>query len=443
MESEVSQVKTGTPSTDCGHTSDRLSSALRHLVHLTGLGQEHELVDAVVQAAAIWYDLDARAYKRDLHGRFVLDTWLPGADLTFAPRDFSSFAIVLGSEVIRISSIAEQEQLGWKGLPGDLVMLPIPAGTQSRPRWVVVISDWRDSQVDPCLVMLCQILGAFLEQLAVRQIKEAQQRLLPWLVQSDESLEQVATAVLKELVDVVGAAQARLVVRATAEAQPRTLASVGGDWADTPLPALETGQSIISAKRIAVVLAVGPEAVAVVDMCPPADTEFTDTHGMLGEAGAMVLGVWLAGTLKGTADGGQASMPAPTASFEAAMAEEVRLAARLSVPAGLLVIDVVQSTGEGTPRIGSLPVPEDVSKQIRSSDLAGRLEGGDLGVLLISADAQGLALAATRIRQRLDEAARRAGFPSVTLGLAAFSPGAQSVATVVARARANAVRAQQ
>jgi len=412
-------------------------------MHLVEFGQERELIDAVVQAAAIWYDLDARAYKRDLHGRFVLETWLPGADLTSAPRDFSAFSVVTGPEVIRISSIAEQEQLGWQGLPGDLVMLPIPAGSQAQPRWVVVISDWRDSHVDPCLLMLCQILGAFLEQLAVKQVKKAQQRLLHLLVQSDESLAQAATAVLNELVDVVGAAQARLVVRAAGEAQPRTVASVGGDWAETPLPTLEPGQSVVSAKRIAVALAMGQEVVAIVDMCPPTDTEFTDTHGMLGEAGAMVLGVWLAGTLKGVADGGQARMQAPTADFEVQIAEEVRLAARLNHSAGLLVIDMAQSAAEGVPRIGPSIIPEDVSRQIRSSDFAGRLEGGDLGVLLISADAQGLALAATRIRQRLDEAARRAGFPSVTLGLAAFSPGAQSVATVVARARANAVRAQQ
>ena len=177
-------------------------------------------------------------------------------------------------------------------------------------------------------------------------------------------------------------------------------------------------------------------------MYPPAETEFTDTDGMLGEAGAMVIGVWLAGTLKGTAGRAEATMPAPEANFEGRIAEEVRLAARLNRPAGLVVIDVAQSSSEAIPQVGPSPVPEDVSKQIRSSDLAGRLKGGRLGVLLVSSDAQGLASAATRIRQRLDEAARRAGFPPVMLGLAAFPSGAQSVDTIVERARANAVRSQ-
>ena len=435
----MSQVKTGTPSTDRGPSSYRFFSTLRHLAHLAELGQERKLVDAVVQAAAIWYDLDARAYKRDLHGRFVLDTWLPGADLTSAPRDFSAFAIVTGPEVIRISSIAEQEQIGWYGLPGDLVMLPIPAGTQSQPRWVIVISDSRDAHVDPSVLMLCQLLGAFLEQTAVKQVQEGQRRLRDLLVQSDKPLEQVATAALQELVDIVGTAQARLVVRTVGEAQPRTLASVGGDGAEAPLPTVETDQSVVSAQRIAVARALGPDVVAVVDMCPPADTEFTDTQGMLGEAGAMVLGVWLAGTLKGAAAGGGAGRPAPTTEFEAQIAEEVRHAAQRNHAAGLLVIDVAQSTAEGVPQIGPTPIPEDVSKQIRSSDFAGRLEGGHLGVLLIQADAEGLASAANRIRQRLDETARRAGLPPVMLGLAAFPSEAQSVASVVARATANGV----
>ncbi len=319
----MSEVKPGTPSTDRGHKSHRLSAIVRHLVRLADAGQEHELIDAVVQAAAIWYDMDARAYKRDLHGRFVLDTWLPGADLTSVPRDFSAFAVVAGPEVIRISSIAEQERLWWECLVGDLMMLPITAGAQSQPRWVVVISDWRDSHVDPDLLMLCQILGALLKEIAVRQVKEAQQRLLRRLVQSDESWEHLATVALKELVDVVDAAQGRLVVRLAEEIVPRTWASVGGEWTETPLP-LKPGQSVASARRITVALALGQEVAAVVDMRPRDGVEFSFSQVLLGEAGAMVFGVWLAGTLKGATPVGQVTTPVPSAEMQ--IGENVRSA---------------------------------------------------------------------------------------------------------------------
>lgn len=430
-----------TTGADLGPNSLRLSSALRHLVELAGGGPERELIDVVLQAAAIWYDLDVRGYRRNLEGRFVLETWLPGADLKSAPRDFSGFAIVSGSEVVRISSLAEQEQLGWHGLPGDLLMLPIPSGTQAQPRWVLVTSNKFEAPVDPCLLMLCQILGALLQQSAAKQVEEVQQRLLRRLVQSDASLEGVAEAGLKDLVEAVNAAQARLVVRTAGETQARALASVGTDWAATPLPALESGQSIVSARRIAIWLTLGPGVVAVFELVPPAGQEFTDRQGTLVEAGLIVFGVWLSGRLKGLGSGRAPSVPRPTTDFESQIADEVRLATRLNVPAGLLVVDVPQASPQAVRRTGA-PALEDVSRQIRSSDLAGRLEGGHLGVLLLQADDEGLTAAGDRIRKRLDEVARRAGLPPAMLGLAAFAHDGEPVSAVVTRALADAVRTE-
>ena len=441
-ESDVPDLNTETPGADLGPSSLRLSSALRHLMKLTGGGQERELIDVVLQAAAIWYDLDVRGYRRNLEGRFVLETWLPGADLKSAPRDFSGFAIVSGSEVVRISSLAEQEQLGWHGLPGDLLMLPIPSGTQAQPRWVLVTSDKFEAPVDPCLLMLCQILGALLQQSAAKQVEEVQQRLLRRLVQTDAPLERVAEAGLKDLVDVVDAAQARLVVSIAGEPHARSLASVGDDWAATPLPALETGQSIVSTKRIAIWLTLGPGVVTVFEMVPAAGKEFTDRQGTLVEAGLIVFGVWLSGRLKGLGSERATSMPRPTSDFESQIADEVRLATRLNVPAGLLVMDVPRASPQTAPRSARAPALEDVSRQVRSSDLVGRLEGGHLGVLFLQADDEGLTAAGNRIRKRLDEVARRAGLPPAMLGLAAFADDGESVSSVVTRALADAVRAE-
>jgi len=438
----VSEVNTETRSTDRGPTSHRLPSALRHLVQVAGAGQERDLIDVVLQAAAIWYDLDVRGYRRHLHGRFVLEAWLPGADLSSAPRDFSGFTTVSGCDIVRISSLAEQEQLGWHGVPGDLLMLPISFDAQAQPRWVLVTSDKFNSPVDPCLLMLCQILGALLQQSAAKKVEEVQQRLLNRLVQSDAPLEHVTAAAIKDLVNVVDGAQARLVVQTAGDARPRTMASVGGDWTATPLPTLESGQSVISAKRITISLALKPGVVAVFDMCPDTDTEFTDTQGTLVEAGLMVLGVWLSGRLKDITGEHRPSEPRSTADFESRIADEVRLAARLNVPAGLLVMDVPSSSAPVVPRSTPSPVLQDLSRQIRSWDLAGRLDGGQLGVLFLQVDAEGVKAAGNRIRRRLDALARWAGLPSVRLGLAAFAPGNESIASVVERARADAVRSE-
>lgn len=435
----MSEVSTQTRSGDRGPTSQRLSAALRHLVQVAGAGQERDLIDVVLQAAAIWYDLDVRGYRRNLHGRFVLEAWLPGADLSSAPRDFSGFATVSGCDVVRISSFAEQEQLGWHGLPGDLLMLPIPFDAQAQPRWVLVTSDKFDSPVDPCLLMLCQILGSLLQQSAAKAVEEVQQRLLHGLVQSDDPLEQVTTAALADLVSLVGGKQARLVVQKEGDTRTRTIASVGGDWIASPVPNSETGQSVVSPQRIAVWLDLGPGVVGVCDICPHANTEFTDTQGTLVEAGLMVLGVWLSGRLKGVTGERRAGVPRSTADFESRIADEVQLGAHFNAAAGLLVMDVPPSSGPvNTPS----PVLQDLSRQIRSSDLAGRLDGGHLGVLFLRVGAEGLKAAGRRLRSRLDAVARGAGLPSVRLGLAAFAPGDESVASVAARARARAVRSE-
>ena len=58
--------------------SRRLTGALRFIEYITETADEETLARALVQAAAVWYDVDARVYRRDLSGDFVLDTWLPG-----------------------------------------------------------------------------------------------------------------------------------------------------------------------------------------------------------------------------------------------------------------------------------------------------------------------------------------------------------------------------
>ena len=195
------------------------------------------------------------------------------------------------------------------------------------------------------------------------------------------------------------------------------MASVGGDWTATPLPTLESGQSVISAKRITISLALKPGVVAVFDMCPDTDTEFTDTQGTLVEAGLMVLGVWLSGRLKDITGEHRPSEPRSTADFESRIADEVRLAARLNVPAGLLVMDVPSSSAPVVPRSTPSPVLQDLSRQIRSWDLAGRLDGGQLGVLFLQVDAEGVKAAGNRIRRRLDALGRSAVRETWTGGL--------------------------
>jgi hypothetical protein len=223
---------------------------------------ERELVMTVVQAAAIWHDVDARAYRRDLQGRFVLDVSLPGADLSVGPRDFSAFSVVSGP-VTRISSVGEQEQLGWNDLAGELALLPIASSAQAQPRWVLAIPIETDAMVSSNLLLLCEMLGLCLDRMAARREQELRKRLIRDLVERDGAVADLANAALAEIVSFLGAAQGRLVtgVGAGTDAaegtEPRTMAEAGGEWAAGPTASLEPGQSLMTPRRLTMSFSVG------------------------------------------------------------------------------------------------------------------------------------------------------------------------------------------
>ena len=222
----------------------RILSTLRLLPHLARLVDEHELMDVLLQTAAMWYDVDARAYRRDLRGRFVLERWLPGADASLAPRELSSYAGGVGPEVIRISTTRELERLGWRELQGDLVLVPVVADPRTDPPWIVAIRDWPDAEVDPCFLVLCRMLGPLLDQLAVAQARVAQQRLLRWFVESDEAPDRRLPAALAELTGTLSVSHARLLLRPDEHAEPRTLALAGEEWPEgVEALQLDAGQS--------------------------------------------------------------------------------------------------------------------------------------------------------------------------------------------------------
>ncbi len=429
--------------TSRAHTSHRLSATLRLMSHLARLGDERELIDTVVQAAAIWYDVDARGYQRNLRGRFVLDTSLPGANVTLGPRDFSSFALVPGAEVTRISSVEESERLGWHKLDGDLVLLPIGGGPDIQPRWVVAIRDWPDPDIDTSLLVLCRMLGAAVEQLTVARARDLQQRMLRWFVQGAESSEQQARVVLEELASSLPAEHARLMLRFQRETEPRIVALVGGDWPHKAgLPSFESTQPVLTPEQIVVPLPIGPDAVGAVELRPRAGEEFTVTHGILGQAAATMLGVWLAGVLaRRQQAAGHEGEGLERVRFEARIDEEVERAKRFGLELGLVVADVRQertrlSTLLSTDKLAGQLRTSDLAGrleggQLRTSDLAGRLEGGQLAVLLPHTGPVGITSAAQRLRERFEELGRSSGLPPVALSKVTFPADGSSGSALV------------
>jgi hypothetical protein len=421
----------------------RLFVTTRSLLQIAeDVDDEREVVMAVVQAAAIWHDVDARAYRRDLQGRFVLDVWLPGADLTVGPRDFSAFSVVSGP-VTRISSIGEQEQLGWHDLAGELVLLPIAASAQAQPRWVLAIPLETDGVVSPNLLVLCEVLGLCLDRMVARRAQELRKRLTRELIERDDAVTELANAALSQVAGFLGASQGRLVTgvgetQSTEGTEPRTMAAVGGDWTAGPAPSLEPGQSIMTARRLTMTFSVGTRARTTIDLAAPEGSDFTITHGVLLESGVGVIRMWLAGVLDGAA--AHVVEPEPTPGFEVRVGEELARAKRFHLQTGVLVIDLAPGAERPAARRTALPIPDVVVRQLRTSDLVGRLEDGEICALLVHTGADGTTSAATRILQGLEKLAEEHELPHVALGATTIAMTDESVADVLARAKEDAAR---
>jgi hypothetical protein len=398
---------------------------------------EQELVQALIQAAAVWYDLDARAYRRDVRGRYILETWLPGAQVENDPRDMDVGDLLSADGPTHVSSIQELEQLGWHTLQGEVLLLPIPGADAAR--WLLAIAGTVEREVETTLMLVCRSAGAVIDQLTVRRDREVQERLVRRMTDGPASFVARARAVLQEYLGVVGGCAGRVSVR-PATGNPLPLVALGEDWESAALPSLASGASDIRVDRMSFASALGRDATIVIELLAFADAPFTVEQGQTARAGASVLSTWLAGVWIGAAGHvGAKEIEAPSAPpFESTMEGELDKAKRLRLNGGVLVASV--PGGVGGIRAHALAVViQTVRDELRSSDLLGQLAGGDIAAVLVRTSPEGVARAASRVRQRLDALARERQVPPVVVGHALYAPGAwEPPASLVARARREA-----
>ncbi len=235
-----------------------------------------------------------------------------------------------------------------------------------------------------------------------------------------EAFQGRARGVAEDYAGAVGAAGARLSVRAGL-GRALTLASVGEQWATSPPAVLPAGAASMAADRMAFSVALGNDAVAVVELAAAAAAPFTVEQAQLARAGGEVMACgWQASP---AARGRRLALPnpqrPPPPPFEDEMRTELERARRLSLNGGVLVASVPGSGGIPDPRVLSVVI-QVVRGELRSSDLLGQLAGGDIAAVLVRTSAEGVAVAAERVRQRLDGLAREHQLPPVVVGHALY-----------------------
>ncbi|RPI55434.1 MAG: diguanylate cyclase, partial [Acidobacteria bacterium] len=143
------------------------------------------------------------------------------------------------------------------------------------------------------------------------------------------------------------------------------------------------------------------------------------------------------GVLDGAA--AQAAEAEPAPGFESRLGEELARAKRAHLETGLIVIDLAPGAPRRETR-GRATVPNPVARQLRASDVLGRLKGGEICVLLAGTNAEGTEYAASRLYQSLETLARQHDLPGVTVGATTFNLADDSVTDVLARAEHDARR---
>jgi hypothetical protein len=355
---------------DPGDRVRRLSAAMRFLSQMHGIGSETDLIQAVIQAAAVWHDLDARAYRR---GRDVLEMWLPGAELENDPRELTAGALVKPDEVTRISSMADFEQLGWHNAQREVVLLPI--APQGRIRWLLVVPGALDRETEVMLLLVCRTAASVLDKLASEDARALSARLADALAKANGEVAPVADALLGEFMTATGAVRGTLAIRRQTADKPVVLAARGDVGRGEPRSDVAAGQPVLLPERLAIALGLGGGADALVDLGAGPTMPFGIAAASLAEAGVSVIRAWLAGLslAERRAPVSQRTEVSPAAPFEPSLGEEVGRARRLRLKGGVLVLGIEAAEAAANLQARSVLL-EALRSAIRSTDLLGRCE---------------------------------------------------------------------
>jgi hypothetical protein len=401
--------------------SRRFVGTLRFLEFVTEATDEAALAAAIVQAAAVWYDVDARIYRRTLAGDFVLHTSLPGARLEETARRLPAQVVGADWKLRRLEAASDLRDRA-AGYEGILV----PFGVTTPIEWVMALIGGVPSDADAVLSLVGRVSGAQLRALSSRRSEEARRTFEGLLEDTARVPELAALRVVHALAQTVKASSGSLTL--THRGRVRRVAAIGASATDAVTHI--GGEHLDAADRLVRVLSLGGDDRAVLELWTSPGLDFTSQSASVTDVCASVLRTWLAGTLS-SFDGPIAFLDAANADFSGFLErirEELERAKRFDLRLSLVLIDV-------DVRPETLAHLQDaVRRELRGSDVTGTMSDSRVAALLTHTDALGLGNVVRRLKQRLAGEAGRLNMGTLTLGQAAFSPDCRTADALLALA---------
>jgi len=406
--------------------SRRLLATLRFLRHLVETDGEGELAQALVQAAAVWFDVDARIYQRDLAGDFLLHTALPGAPIDETAKRLNSMWITGAGEMRRLGSVPE-----WSHGPAghEVILVPLTGSSPSDLILALVGSVGEDAE--SLFPILGRIAGLQLEAVRTRRAERTRDRFESLVRQTDIVPDLQVVHIVRELVALTGAGGAALTLNR--HGRLRRLVCVGALAPEPVALAAASGESLFAADQFVCALPLAPGVSATLEMRPATNELFSPDAASVTGVAARVLQTWLVGAAPLFADQTIAlDVPPAISAFLRRIEEELERAKRFDLRLSLVLIDVPRQPPSAEDAVAL--VQEAVRKELRGSDVLGKMNGRRVAALLTHTDAPGSHRVVGRLRRRLTDAASRLHLVGVTVGHAVFSPECRTAEALVSQA---------
>jgi len=409
--------------TDERQQSRRLLATLRFLRHLVETNAEADLGHAIVQAAAVWFDVDARIFHRDLSGEFVLHTALPGAHVEESARRLNSHWFAGASDAIRIGPIPEWGQ----STSGSEVVL-VPLAVAGNPDWVLALIGTFPQDAESLFAVLGRIVGVQLETIRSRRRDRTRERFESLVEKGGAVPELLAVSVIRELADVTGAAYASLVVNR--QGRERRIVCIGTSGEMPGAPEASVAERFTPSQFVCK-LTLSEGAFAVLDLRPAPDSTFQPDAELVTRVVSRVLQSWLVGAESSLSDAARQAVRPAVSEFVRRIEEELERAKRFDLRLSLVIVDIPPATG--VDRATSL-MQDAVRQELRGSDVLGTMSGDRVAALLTHTDGMGSNKVVGRLRQRLGETASRLNLTGVRIGHAAFSPECRTAEALLSQA---------
>jgi hypothetical protein len=152
------------------HRSRALANFVADLQQFT---EESELLDSLLQAIAVWHDVEPCAYTRDLAGNFVLRAMLPGTDSSVLPLSLEATA-VMDATAGHSGEWPMLTQLGWRGKGTPLLIL---VSSGSLEEWLIALTGPHESDINEQLQPMLRGFSVGLERVREREARRLRQQL--------------------------------------------------------------------------------------------------------------------------------------------------------------------------------------------------------------------------------------------------------------------------